>query len=63
MKDTFKFSLSVEILLPITLKLVLPHPNGGLHDLLQSYASVIDVGFSNDFYDSENDIIFGGEES
>lgn len=34
-----------------------------MHDSLRSYASVIDVDFSNDLYDSENDIIFGGEES
>ena len=33
--------------------------NGGLHDSLRSYTSVINVDFSNDLYDSENGIIFG----
>lgn len=57
--DVFSSSQDIE-----TAKATLcENANGGLHDSLRSYASVIDVNFSNDLYDSENDVIFGGEES
>ena len=57
--DVFSSSQDIETAIATLCK----NANGGLHDSLRSYASVIDVDFSNDLYDSENGIIFGGEES
>lgn len=57
--DVFSSSQDIETAIATFCK----NANGGLHDSLRSYASVIDIDFSNDLYDSENDIIFGGEES
>ena len=57
--DVFSSSQDIET----AIATLCENANGGLHDSLRSYASVIDVDFSNDLYDSENDIIFGGEES